>query len=271
VAQQEDPKGNGSVSSEPQPIAPMVPVSAEDFARGKRRIILACVAAALLVALAALWIFRRSVDPLDAQRALEEGRRLLKASRYSEAILAFDHALALKGDLADAYVLRGRANLALTRLEPAIQDFTAVIRLRPGSAEPFVDRALAHLGQENYAAVIADCGEALKRDSKLAPAYNLRGMALRQTGNVPQALEDLNRAVEIAPDESNYFQRGATYQLMGEHRLAITDLDQVIALIPSSPMGYLARAKSRAALGDLAGARSDREAGRLLEGREPGH
>jgi hypothetical protein len=32
-------------------------------------------------------------------------------------------------------------------------------------------------------------------------------------------------------------------------------------------MGYLARARSRAALGDLAGARSDREAGRVLEGR----
>ena len=249
----------------------MVPVSAEDFARGKRRVVFACVAAALLAALVSLWIFRRSVDPLDAQRALDEGRRLLKATRYSEAILAFDHALALKGDLPEAYLLRGRANLALTRLEPAIQDFTNVVRLQPGSTEPFVDRAMAHLAQENYQAVIADCGEALTRDSRLAPAYNLRAIALRQIGNVPQALQDLNRAVEIAPDESNYFQRGATYQLMGEHRLAIADLDQVIALIPSSPMGYLARAKSREALGDLAGARSDREAGRLLEGREPGH
>jgi hypothetical protein len=58
---------------------------------------------------------------------------------------------------------------------------------------------------------------------------------------------------------------------MGEHRSAIADLDQVIVLIPRSPMGYLARAKSRAALGDLAGARSDRETGRLLEGRDPVH
>ncbi len=258
-------------SIESKPPAPLEPVSAEDFARGKRRIVLACVAVALLAALSGFWIYRRSVDPLDGQRAFEEGRRLLKANRYTEAILAFDHALALKSDLADAYILRGRANMALTRPEPAIQDFTTVTRLRPGSAEPFVDRATAHLAQQDFQAVIADCGEALSRDPKLALAYNLRGMALRQTGSEQQALEDFDRAVEIAPDESNYFQRAATYQLMGDHKKAISDLDRVITLIPGSPMGYLARAESRAALGDQAGARSDREAGRLLEGRAPGH
>jgi hypothetical protein len=52
--------------------------------------------------------------------------------------------------------------------------------------------------------------------------------------------------------------------------MAMADLDQVLTLLPGSPTGYLARAKSRAALGDLAGARKDREAGRVLEDRDPG-
>ena len=95
-------------------------------------------------------------------------------------------------------------------------------------------------------------------------------MALRKSAGPQQALGDFNRAVELSPDEPNYFQRAATYQLMGEHKMAIADLNQVIALSPDSPMGYLARAKSRDAVGDLAGARSDREQGRILEGREKG-
>ena len=259
------PEGHERVSS---PVAaPLTPVSAEDFARRKRRIVQACVAAVLLIALSAIWIFRRSVDPLEAQKSLDAGQRLLKASRYNEAILAFDRALALKSNLVDAYLQRGRANLALNQLEPAIRDFGKAIQLRPDNAEAWVDRAAARLGQENYPAVIADCGEALARDPKLAMAYNLRGMALRQTGNPQKALQDFNRAVELSPDESNYFQRAATYQAMGEHRLAIADLDQAITLFPSSPMGYMARATSREAIGDLAGARSDREVGRRLEGR----
>jgi len=246
---------------------PLTPVSAEDFAWRKRRIVLICSAVALLAALLAAWVFWRSVDPLEAQKSLDAGERQLKMTHYAEAILSFDHALALKKDLVNAYQLRGQANLALVQLEPAIRDFSKVIQLRPDSAEAFVDRAAARLGQQDYQAVIADCGEALARDSRLALPHNMRGIALRETGNPQKALQDFNRAVELAPDESNYFQRAATYQLIGEHKMAIADLDQVIALYPGSPTAYLARAKSREAMGDLAGARSDREAGRLLEGR----
>jgi hypothetical protein len=57
---------------------------------------------------------------------------------------------------------------------------------------------------------------------------------------------------------------------MGNHSKAIEDLDQVVSLFPGSPMGYLARAKSREAIGDISGARSDREEGRRLEERPPG-
>jgi tetratricopeptide (TPR) repeat protein len=249
----------------------MVPVAAEDFARGKRRVVIVWIVGALLLVLAGIWMFRRSVAPLEAQQSFDAGERQFKATRYSEAILSFDHAVALKSDLVDAYLLRGRANLALTQPEPAIRDFTKVIQLRPGSAEAFVQRATARLAQENYPAVIADCGEALSRDPKLALAYNLRGVALRETGHPQEALLDLSKAVELAPDESDYFQRASTYQLMGQHKLAIADLNQVITLFPDSPMGYLARAKSREAIGDRIGARSDREVGRVLEGRSPGH
>ena len=89
-------------------------------------------------------------------------------------------------------------------------------------------------------------------------------------GNLPQSLEDFNRAVELSPGLDTYFQRATTYQSLGEHAKAIADLDQVIALFPTSPMGYLARAKSREATGDAAGARSDRETARQLEERAPG-
>jgi len=206
------------------------PYPAEAFAARRRRIVSVWIGAGVLVALAAGWSYRHSVDPIEAQRAMDEGRRLLKATRYPEAILSFDHALALKSDVADAYLLRGRASLALSRLELAVEDFNAAIRLQPADPEAFVERAAAHLRQENYPAVIADCGEALVRDPRIQLAYNLRGIALRQSGNPEQALADLNRSIELAPDESNYFQRAATYQMLGQHKLALADLDQVIAL-----------------------------------------
>jgi len=248
----------------------MVPVSAEDFARAKRRIVYKWLGAALLVILLGVWIYERSTSSQDSRKALSDGEQMLKAGRYAEAIQSFNRVLAADSGLANAYLFRGRANAALDQTDAAIRDFTKAIQLQPGNAGAFLERAAVHLGTNDYQAVIADTGEAISRDPKLTYAYNLRGMAYRALGNLPKSLEDFDRAVALAPGLDTYFQRATTYQSLGDHPKAIADLDQVIALFPASPMGYLARAKSREAIGDAAGARSDRETGRQLDGRVPG-
>jgi tetratricopeptide (TPR) repeat protein len=249
---------------------PLVPVSAEDFARAKRRIVFKWLGAALLVILIGIGIYERSSSAQDGRKALNDGEQMLKAGRYAEAIQSFDRAVAADSGMVNAYLLRARANAALNRTEPAIQDFTKVIKLQPGSAQGFVERAAVRLAINDDQGVIADCGDAISRDPKLTHAYTLRGMAFRQMGNIPKSLEDFNRAVELSPGMDTLFQRATSYQAAGEHAKAIADLDQVINIFPTSPMGYLARAKSREAIGDQAGARSDRDTGQRLEGRDPG-
>jgi lipoprotein NlpI len=64
----------------------------------------------------------------------------------------------------------------------------------------------------------------------------------------------------------NYFQRASTYQLVGEHKLAIADFDQAVALSPDQPHTYFARAESRMAVGDNLGAREDIRIGRKIDG-----
>jgi len=246
----------------------MVPMSAEEFGRRKRKTVLTWLGAGLLIVLLGIWIFRSSSAPQEAQRALDYGEKMLRATRYLDAIESFDHALARQGNLPRAYLLRGRARVALTQTEAAIEDFNKVIQLEPGSAEAYMDRASAHLEANDYAAVITDCGDALSRDPELAYAHTLRGIAFRELGDLPRSLEDFNRAVELAPALSNHFQRAVTYQALGNHAKAIDDLTEVIALFPASPLGYLARAKSRAASGDPSGAHSDRKTGGILEERK---
>src|SRR5438105_8735357 len=127
-----DPQGSEAVTGTPRPL---VPVSAEDFARRKRKVVFIWVGAGMLVLLLAIWSYRRSVDPLEAQQAVEEGKRFLKANRYPEAVLSFSRALTLHGNLAEAYLFRGRANAGLGRMDLAVQDFSKVIQLRPEGAE----------------------------------------------------------------------------------------------------------------------------------------
>lgn len=248
---------------------PRVPVSAEDFARAKRRIVFRWLLGGLLVILVGIWTYQRSRSLPDGRNALRDGEQLLKAGRYMESIQSLDRAVAAESGLASAYLLRGRAHAALNQTGPAVQDFTKVIQLQPGNAGAFVERAAIRLGTNDYQAVITDCGEAIRLDPKFTYAYTLRGMAFSALGNFPRSLEDFNHAVELGPGVDTYFQRATTYQSLGDHSKAIADLDHVISLLPASPMGYLARAKSREAMGDAAGARSDRETGRHLEDRHP--
>jgi tetratricopeptide (TPR) repeat protein len=248
-----------------QPVV-LIPVTAEDVSRQQWRVRLSATVIILAILAAAGFIYKRSMDPLNAQESFDAGSRLFKIARYNQAILSFDRAIALKPDMTDAYLMRGKSNVGDARPEQALPDFTKVIELRPSDPAAWIERGAAYLELNNYRAAISDASHAIALNQSQAASYNLRGAALRKSGDPQKALEDFNRAVELAPTADNYYQRGATYQLLGEHRLAIKDFDQVIKIIPDLANAFFARAASRRAIGDIAAAQSDHRQGRILDG-----
>ena len=262
----EVPNENGDPRIPETPLV-LVPVSADDVARQKRRIKIAIWSAAILVLGIAGWIYKHSVDPLHAQQSYDDGVRLLKIARYDQAILAFGRAASLKPDLTDVYIMRGRAYMGLSKTEEAIRDFTTVVEQRPADAVAFVERGLAYMEMKDYRSALTDADHAIGIDANLARAYNLRGLAMRSMGDLDKSLESFTRAVNLLPNADDYYQRGATYQLLGRYRDAIADFDKVIAFKPDEAPAYFARAESRRAIGDLAGAKADHLQGRIIDGR----
>ena len=130
----------------------------------------------------------------------------------------------------------------------------------------WIARGAAYLDLNNFPEAIADGSQAIAVGPNVAAAYALRGSALRKSGDAKKAIEDFDRAVKLEPSAKNYFERGATYQLLGEHQSAIADFDHVIQIIPDLASAFFARAESRRALGDLAGAHQDHLQGRILDG-----
>jgi tetratricopeptide (TPR) repeat protein len=245
----------------------MVPISAVDHAKPvQRRRILVAIALVLAVGLA-VWIYKRNVDPIHALEAFDAGERLMKRARYSQAMVAFDQAIGLDSNFAEAYSMRGRANMALAKPVAAIPDFTKVIEIRPNDPQGYLDRGSAHVTVRDWPEALVDFNKAIELDSKLALAYNLRGSAVRAMGDPRKALADFNRAVELLPNMDNHFQRGATHQKVGEHEAAIADFSRVISFEPSSAQAYFARSLSYRAIGDVAAANRDHRTGRILDGK----
>ncbi len=220
-----------------------------------------------MVALIAGWIYKRSTDPVRAREALNAAQRLFDVARYDQAVVSCDRAISLKPDLTEAYLLRGRARVAVYDSAGAIADFAKAIQLRPQDPQALIEGAAALVDQKQYAAAAANATAALALDPKLARAYNIRGTARRGMGDMEGAIEAFSHALEIDPSPDNYYQRGATYQLLADHRHAVEDFTQAIAWAPDKPQTYFARAESERALGETKEADADHLQGRILDGR----
>ena len=92
-----------------------------------------------------------------------------------------------------------------------------------------------------------------------ADALARRGAAALAAGNHARALEDLNRACELAPGvASHFFDRARVHLAMRQPRLAIADLDEAVRLDPALAPARLRRAWGREFLSrDRAGALAD--------------
>ena len=61
--------------------------------------------------------------------------RLFKIARYNQAILSFDRAVALKPDMVEGYMMRGKSYVGESKPEEALPNFSKAIELRPTDPE----------------------------------------------------------------------------------------------------------------------------------------
>ena len=112
-------------------------------------------------------------------------------------------------------------------------------------------RGNAYSDLGNYRQAIEDLNRAIEIKPDYVMAYTSRGVAYIYLGNYRQAIEDLNRVIAIRPSYAEaYNNRGAAYKGFGNYRQAIEDLNRVIAIRPNYPEAYLNRGFAYNGLGN---------------------
>jgi Tfp pilus assembly protein PilF len=151
----------------------------------------------------------------------------------------------LWGPRAAAADFRWRAALYVRtrRLERALADSTAAIRLDPQAAALYAERAEVYRLQGDPERAVADCDQALLLDPRLAAAYCRRGAAYRDQGDLDRAVADCTRALRLDPKcaQANS-ERGDTYRRRGDLERALADCDQALAIDPNLALAYYHRA-----------------------------
>jgi tetratricopeptide (TPR) repeat protein len=160
-----------------------------------------------------------------------EGTRLFGAGDFQGALAQFSDAIKISPEYADAYVGRGKAEVALGQTEIGLADFGKAMAINPTLEQP----------------------------------YTQRGLLWRSRGDLAKALADFSRSIAIQPRADAYYQRGLTHQMLGDAQRAVSDYNLAIGRDPAAPYFYRARAKAERDLDHLADAQTDQETAERLE------
>ncbi len=97
---------------------------------------------------------------------------------------------------------RGEALLVDNQPGRALEDFDAILKLKPDDGEALYTRAIARRQLKQYPAAIADFDRLIGMGYQpLAKTYLQRSMAHYQSGNKEKTLADLREANKLAPDD----------------------------------------------------------------------
>ena len=204
-------------------------------------------------------------DEQDARSHFRDGLVKMRSGNAEGALVAFDRALALLPDLADAVLARAEVLDGLGRTEEARPEYERARRLcselPPGAA----DRRYP-LRRRGYFAFEIEAYELVRTNvrSKILPQL-AHGNALLARGRAAEALDSYERALKVDAKQPDALAlKGEALLALGRHEEAIQIFDAILAANPKDSETLNSRGIARAALGRLAEANDDWR--RQLEG-----
>ncbi len=169
---------------------------------------------------------------------------------YQDAITAYDEAIRLQPEFANAYVNRGLAKEKLGQHESAIMDYSSAIKIDPALAGAYNNRGSAQRRLGQYFLALEDLNTAIQLDPRYVKAYVNRGNAKNSLGHPNEALEDFNTALDLDPDSAEaYNNRGVAKATLMQLPDAIKDFDTAIELNPELVNAYYSRGISKFIIG----------------------
>jgi tetratricopeptide (TPR) repeat protein len=155
-----------------------------------------------------------------------------------------------------AAIETGKECLEKEDIAGALAAFTKAIDLDRRNAQAFISRACAYKRSGDEGKASADISEAIRLDPKAARVYFIRNWAYGRDREIDRMLNYVLRSppenkLHVAPDNPAEFYfplssvelaaRGSCHYYMGEWKLAIDDIDEVIRLKPREAAGYSCR------------------------------
>jgi tetratricopeptide (TPR) repeat protein len=180
-----------------------------------------------------------ALSPQDVGAHNNLGNTLKALGRLDEAEASYNQAIALKPDFAVAHNNLGNTLKALGRLDEAEASYNQAIALKPefAVAHNNLGNTLKALGRLDEAEASYNQAIALKPD--YAEAHNNLGNTLKALGRLDEALANYNQAIALKPDYAvAHNNLGSTLKALGRLDEAEASYNQAIALKPDYAVAH---------------------------------
>src|SRR5947209_5385332 len=107
------------------------------------------------------------------------------------------------------------------------------------------DRGVAHFQKREWDKAIAAFTDALRHEPAHPTGHYFRGRCHAAAENYVAAVADFTRAIELAPDEAAYNDRGIARVSLGEFAAAIADFGAALARSPDAHVTWFNRGSAR--------------------------
>jgi tetratricopeptide (TPR) repeat protein len=149
------------------------------------------------------------------------------------AIDDFTKAIECDPGMAEAYFNRGTARCAKARESNSMIKAILTQKVTDDAERTVLLAQLEHIGGKKLIPQVDALLRGLRSNRDEADVLMGKGFGLFAEYDAREAVEDLCRAVELAPDNAEaYYQRGMAYALLGERDKALADYEQTCALNP---------------------------------------
>ncbi|WP_180274613.1 serine protease [Tychonema bourrellyi] len=189
------------------------------------------------------------------------GNQLWRFRKYSDAIDAFDKALAINPKSSLAWYARGLAVLAQDNYVDAVRCFSKAVEIKPDFYAAWRKKGDAHDSLKQYGfaldAIERAIEEAEKQNQKDFALYWRKGVTLNNLKRDPEAIIAYTKSIEIQPHPYPYNNRGSVYSDKGDKDNAFKDFNEAIKLDPKFAYAYNNRGSLYSDKGDYDNALKD--------------
>ena len=170
---------------------------------------------------------------LEPEDYFNRGFDLYYKGKYDLALKAYEKAIELKPDYADAWTNKGVTLDELGRYEEALKAYEKAIELKPDDADVWTNKGDALVDLGRYEEALKASEKAIELNPDLAEAWANKGDALGGLGRYDEALKASEKAIELNPDLADaWYGLACVYSLKDDEENALKNLSKAIELNP---------------------------------------